>query len=144
MKDLANSFASAARTAISQDMVSLIALIASLKILVFLLQPYLVDCSSPRNLTQVYLKPPSLDLLVKEFNFETCFHNPSEKITQKQMVSTLDLASAENTLVSLISPFSTSVSSGESIINRRHTILHLSSKLYKSYSKLNHKCTDLS
>ena len=68
------------------------------------LQPYIVDCSSPSNLAQLHLKTSSLDLLVKEHNFETFCHNVLVKNIKKQMVSTLNLASAESTQFSLSIP----------------------------------------
>ena len=46
----------------------------------------------------------SPDLLVKEHNFETFCHNDLVKNTKKQMVSTLNLASAESTQFSLSIP----------------------------------------
>ena len=68
------------------------------------LQPYTVDCSSPSNRAQLHLKTSSLDLLVIEHNFETFCHNVLVKNTKKQMVSTLNLASAESTQFSLSIP----------------------------------------
>ena len=117
------------------------------------LQPYMVDCSSRSNLTQIHLKPFSLNPLVKESKLQNLLPKCPSENSQKPMASTqsgfyrkhtnLPYTPSQQTLYSVDSLSLT----GNILLNECQEpfcTIHPRVFWYKSHSKLNYNCMDLS